>query len=112
MAATLWSYGEVKDHWDDLMLRAHIEENGDRVLYQEGSLTELRRPNELVAAYLAERGLAPDDGLPVGTALFCGALPAIGGIRPSGRFEMTLDDPVRNERIEHGVDIKALPVIS
>jgi hypothetical protein len=111
MAETLWSYDEVIDHWDDLVLRAHISEGGERVLYQEGRLGQVRRPEELIGAYLDERDLAADDGLPVGTTIFCGALPAIGGIRPSDRFEMTLEDSARGARIEHKVDIRTLPTV-
>jgi hypothetical protein len=47
----------------------------------------------------------------VGTTIFCGALPAIGGIRPSDRFEMTLEDSARGVRIEHKVDIRTLPTV-
>lgn len=112
MAQTLWSYEDVIAHWDDLILRAHIVENGVRVLYQEGSLASVQRPEELIGAYLRERTLPIEEGLPVGSAIFCGTLPAIGGIRPSGRFEMTLEDPVRDEHIEHGVDIHTLQTVS
>lgn len=111
MAETFWSYDEVIPHWDDLILRAHIIENGERVLYQEGSLAQVRRPEDLISAYLDEQGAAVDDGLAVGTTIFCGALPAIGGIRSSSRFEMTLEDPVRDQKIEHVIDIKTLPTI-
>lgn len=99
MADVLWSYDEVIGHWDQLILRAHIVENGERVLYQEGGLDRIRRPEELIRAYARQQGLPADAPLPVGTAMFCGALPAIGGIRPSTRFEMELEDPVRQARI-------------
>lgn len=110
MADTIWSYDEVIDHWDKLILRAHIVEDGERVLYQEGSLAELRHPNDLMAAYRAEVGTSADELLlPAGTALFCGTMPAIGGIRPSSRFEMELEDPIRAKFICHNVAIKTLP---
>ncbi len=112
MAETLWSYDEVIDHWDDLMLRAYITENGERVLYQEGSLANVRRPEDLISAYLDEQRSVVEESLPEGTVIFCGALPAIGGIRPSPRFEMQLEDPVRAKQIEHTVDIKVLPTVS
>ncbi|MEZ5930512.1 MAG: DUF2848 domain-containing protein [Alphaproteobacteria bacterium] len=111
MASTLWSYDEVIDHWDELMLRAHIVEDGERVLYQEGTLAELRPPEELMAAYKAERAFADDPPLPIGTALFCGTMPAIGGIRPSTRFEMALEDPVMSRSLRHEVAIETLPVV-
>ncbi|MGH1481351.1 MAG: DUF2848 domain-containing protein [Geminicoccales bacterium] len=112
MATRLWAYEDVISHWDDLILRAHIVEHGERVLYQEGRLAEVRRPEDLMDAYRSDLGLAASEDLPLGTVIFCGALPAIGGIRPSPRFEMALEDPVRGERIEHDVDIKTLPSVS
>jgi len=112
MAETIWSYEEVIDHWDDLILRAHITENGERVLYQEGRLEALRRPEELMSAYRAERGENDEAPLPAGAALFCGTMPAIGGIRPAIRFEMELEDPVMQRSLRHEVLIETLPVIS
>ena len=112
MADTIWNYDEVAGHWDQLILRAHVVENGKRVLYQEGNLAELRHPADLMAAYHAELGLSDDaPPLPVGTALFCGTMPAIGSIRPSARFEMELEDPVRAQALRHEVGIKVLPSV-
>ena len=111
MAGTLWSYEEVVDHWDDLILRACITENGERVLYQEGTLAALRHPDELMTAYRDERDQddETDMPLPTGTALFCGTLPAINGIRPSARFEMELEDPVRGRRLTGVYEVKNIP---
>ena len=112
MAETLWSYDEVIDHWDELTLRAHIVENGERVLYQEGKLGSIRRPEELMAAYREEFGHSGDIPLPTGTALFSGTVPAIGGIRSSTCFEMELDDPVRTRSLGHRFSIETLPVVA
>lgn len=114
MADTIWSYDEIVDHWDDLILRAHIIEDGERVLYQEGSLAALRHPEELMAAYTAgcDRDGEGDLPIPAGTALFCGTMPAIGGIRASARFEMELEDPVNSRTLRHGVTIGMLPIVS
>jgi len=114
MADTIWSFDEIVDHWDELILRAHIVENGERTLYQEGRLAALRHPEDLMTAYRAERGHEDDDDfpLPAGTALFCGTMPAIGGIRSSGRFEMELEDPVTARSLRHDVTIGTLPVVS
>lgn len=112
MAEELWSYDEVIGHWDELILRAHIVENGERVLYQEGTLAAVRRPEALISAYVQEQGLPADAPLPVGTAIFCGTMPAIGGIRPSARFEMELEDPILGRTMRHAVEIRALPTVS
>jgi hypothetical protein len=42
--------------------------------------------------------------------MFCGTFAARGGIRPSTRFEMELEDPVLRRRLTHGYAIHALPV--
>ena len=44
----LWSYEEVEPHWDQLVLRSFAVIEGERVLYQEGPLTALRTPRDLI----------------------------------------------------------------
>jgi hypothetical protein len=44
--------------------------------------------------------------------MFCGTMPAIGGIRSSSRFEMELEDPVLGRKISHAYDIETLPIIA
>ena len=112
MAETLWSYDEVIDHWDQLILRAHIVEDGERVLYQEGALGTLRHPENLMAAYRTELDHGEETPLPVGTALFCGTMPAIGGVRPADRFEMELIDPAAGRKISGVYETRTLPECS
>ncbi len=113
MAGTVWSYSDVRAHWDELILRSYIIENGERVLYQEGALANLQHPDDLMTAYRSERGFFDSDlSLPEGSALFCGTLPAIGGIRSSTNFEMELEDPVSNRSLRHQVLIETLPEVS
>lgn len=109
MAETLWSYDEVIGHWDELILRAHIVEGGERILYQEGTLAALRRPEELMETYCMERSHTEDMPLPLGTALFCGTMSAIGGIRSSGRFEMELEDPVGGRKLSGVYEATIIP---
>ena len=105
LAPLLWAYDDVKPHWDKLVLRSYALERGERVLYQEGPVTAMRSPEELIKLYTNGRGL--EDG----TIMFCGTLAAKGGVRPAPRFEFELEDPVRNLRIRHGYDIAVLPVM-
>ena len=111
MAAALWRFAEVADHWDELVLRAHIEEAGERRLYMEASLASVLRPEALIAAYAAARGF-PHAALPPGTVLFMGAIAARGGIRPAARFEMELADPVLGRTLTHAYDIHPLPIVT
>jgi len=100
----LWLLDDVAAHWDQLKLRAYATIDGRRVIYQEGTLANMRTPTDLIARYGA--ALSP------GTMMFCGTLGAIGGIRPASRFEAELEDPVHNRTLKHAYDIDILPVVT
>jgi hypothetical protein len=103
----VWSFADVAAHWDELRLRSWAVRGGERMLYQEGSVTAMRPPAELIAGYLggAQR-------LPVGTAMFCGTLAAHGGVAAADRFELELEDPVLKRRIRHAYAVKVLPTVA
>jgi hypothetical protein len=44
--------------------------------------------------------------------MFMGAIGAIGGIRPSPRFEMALEDPVLGRSLHHAYDVRVLPIVT
>jgi hypothetical protein len=92
-----WRYDEVKPHWERLMLRSWT----DGKLYQEGPVTAMRSPEDLMKRY---------GGLKVGYAMFGGTLAAIGGIRGGERFKMELEDPVLRRKLSHEYRIRVLPV--
>jgi hypothetical protein len=104
VSKVLWPLDEVADHWDSLILRAWIIEGGARVAYQDGSVAGLLDPRDLIALYTSGGTLAE------GTAMFGGTSPAIGGIRPSGRFEAELHDPVLGRSLHCAYDIVSLPI--
>jgi Protein of unknown function (DUF2848) len=91
-----WRYEEVKPHWEKLVLRAWA----DGALYQEGPVTAMRSPEDLLQRHPLEPGWA----------MFCGTLAARGGIRPAARFAMELEDPVLKRRLKHEYHIQVLPV--
>jgi len=102
----VWPLAEVMPHWDKLIIRAHAAIGSEPVLYQEGSLANMRTPVDLLSRYDASAALKN------GAVMFCGTVGAIGGIRPAARFEMEIEDPVLGRRIGHAYDIVALPVVS
>ncbi|MGY8679736.1 DUF2848 domain-containing protein [Bradyrhizobium sp. UFLA05-153] len=104
VAPVLWELEDVIGHWDKMVLRSYAWINGERVLYQEGTLDAMLPVAELIA-----RGF---DGknLPDGCAMFGGTFAAKGGIRPADRFEFELEDPVLGRTIKHGYDVVTLPV--
>jgi len=101
-----WRFEEVEPHWDQLILRSFIEEGGKKVPYQEGLLSKIRTPRDLIG------GWHGDKRLPAGVAMFCGTLPAIGGIRSSSRFDMEIEDPVLGRKLSHSYIVQALPIVS
>ena len=99
----LWRYDEVKPHWDKLVLRSFVPDGGKRRLYQEGPVTNMRSPEELIKLYTG------GDKLVSGTAMFCGTFAVHGEISYSGTFDMELEDPVLGRKIAYGYKIVSLP---
>ena len=101
---SLWRYDDVIDHWNDLILRSHAIEDGEKNLYQEGPITTMLPAEDLIQRY------SPDLGaLEANTLMFCGTLAVIGGIRPMEAFVVELEDPVLGRKISHQYTIQTLP---
>jgi Protein of unknown function (DUF2848) len=107
VARSAWRLADVLDHWDQLVLRSWIDEDGEFRPYPEGTLAALRSPKDLLAQYGA-RNPPPAEGF----AMSCGTLAAIGGIRPSASFRMELFDPHLGRSIKHAYRCVALPFIA
>lgn len=103
LGSEVWPLEEVKEHWDALVLRSFATIDGERVLYQEGSVAALRTPVELAERYSEGAGIAD------GTVMYCGTLAARCAIRFATRFEMELEDPVLGRTLRHAYAITALP---
>jgi len=106
VGTTAWRFADVAGHWDELVIRSRIVEDGKEIVYQEGALSALRLPGELIAGYT---GGGP---LPAGCAMSCGTVGAIGGIRPSTSFAMELFDPRSGRTLRHAYAVDVLPEIA
>lgn len=104
VGSALWRYDDVKDHWNDLVLRSYAVEGGKRTLYQEGPVTTMRDPMELISAYGGSDAAKP------GLAMFCGTLAVHGGVRPMERFDIELEDPKLGRKLTHSYGIIQLPI--
>ena len=107
VARQAWKMADVADHWDQLILRSWIKEEGEFRLYQEGRLSSLRKPDDLLGRYL-DGSAQPENGL----AMTCGTVAAIGGIRPATQFRMELVDEVLGRTISHAYQSAELPVVA
>jgi len=101
----LWPFAEVEGHWDRLVLRSHVTRGGERRLYQEGAVSRMLAPGELLARFPDSPG-----SLPPGTAMFCGTLAVQGEIGGGERFEIELHDPATNRSLRHEYATRSLAV--
>jgi len=102
MAAELWSYGDIAEHWDQLTLRAWA----DGELYQEASVSTMLAPAELIAGYTGGSG-----ALAEGTVMFSGTISTKGGLKPAERFKFELEDPVLGRTLRHEYTVRILPIV-
>ncbi|HEX7933070.1 MAG TPA: DUF2848 domain-containing protein [Paraburkholderia sp.] len=104
VARDAWRFDEVADHWDQLELRAYALANGERRVYQQGSVASLLPAADL----LARAPLAPN------AAMFCGTLPVQGGIAgmaDGDALELELHDPILKRTLRHAYRVRALPIV-
>lgn len=74
VGAEVWSYAELRDRWDNFILRSWIGESGRERLYQQGRMSALLKPEELLAILRRRLGKLVD-----GAAIYTGTIPLIGG---------------------------------
>jgi Protein of unknown function (DUF2848) len=48
VAPVFWAFDDVAPHWDRLILRARVIENGERKIYQEGPVAAMLAPLDLI----------------------------------------------------------------
>jgi hypothetical protein len=100
----VWRFSDVAAHWDQLEMRCWRTRHGARELYQQGSVTRLLDPRDLI------RRLTGGDRLPTGTAMFCGTQAVIGELGSGDAFEVELHDPVRQRSLRHAYRVACLEV--
>jgi hypothetical protein len=105
LGSELWLLSDVQDHWDRLTIQSFAVNGSQRELYQQGALSLLRRPDELVTLFTGGRG-----ELEPGTAMFCGTIPVRGELRSAERFEAELTDPVLQRSLKCAYNVRSLPL--
>jgi hypothetical protein len=104
MAPVVWPYQEVKDHWDQIVIRSWTTSNGKRALYQEDPLATILDVKALLERLPRDAAL-PTDGL----ILFSGTIPTKMGLIYGERFDFEMEDPVLDRKIRHGYRVRVLP---
>lgn len=103
IAKKLWRYDDIIDHWNDLTLKSYIIVDGKEEEYQEGLVTTMKDPKDLIALYTGGKKLLP------GTLMFCGTLAVSGGVRSADIFQASLIDPILDRKIEFSYQAIILP---
>lgn len=103
IAKKLWRYDDIIDHWNDLTLKSSIIVDGKEEEYQEGLVTTMKDPKDLIALYTGGKKLLP------GTLMFCGTLAVSGGVRSADIFQASLIDPILDRKIEFSYQAIILP---
>jgi hypothetical protein len=111
LARQAWAWDELADRADALQMHSEIEEGGQWVRYQQGTLAQIRPLASLVA------GLPADVPVADGLVLFCGTFGALPdaqgrGVRPAARMRLQLADAVTGRRIEHAYECRTLPRVA
>ena len=87
----VWNLADVKPHWEQLKLQSWIEVDGQRTLYQEGSLADFLTVDDFLDGV---RSVVADGSLD-GMVLYMGTMPSLGGkLLFSPTFEGRLSDGV------------------
>lgn len=104
LAPVAWRLEDVREQWDQVMLRSWSTVNGTRELYQESSLAHVLEPERLL--HEAERHFPAREP---GTVFMSGTIPTVGGrMVYAERLDFEMHDPVRNRTIRHAYDVVLL----
>jgi hypothetical protein len=112
ISSVVWLYDDLKDHWDQLVLRSWVLRQGERILYQEGDLGELLSPSDLIS--FVRKKMKGGDGKNLrNVVIYSGTIPIkTDRILAGEGFEAQLYDPVTKETLECKYSIELLDFIS
>lgn len=74
VSAEVWSYADVRDRWDHLVLRSWVGSVGRETVYQEGRMSAMLSPDDLLAILRRRLGEQVD-----GAVIYTGTIPLVGG---------------------------------
>ena len=102
ISPVVWSYREVKEVWDDLVLRGWVGKDGQNILYQEAKLASIMSAEDIIA-FVSSR--LKDENLN-NLVIYSGTVPSLTGeIIFGDSFEVELHNPKTSDslRCRYGV---------
>jgi Protein of unknown function (DUF2848) len=104
-SASVWPFGEVIDHWDELVLTSWVKEAGKKVLYQQTQLSAILAPSVLIDFV---RSKVKDQNLD-STIIFSGTVAILTPeINYGDYFEVVLEDHVMNRSLSCSYSVERL----
>jgi len=104
----VWRFDDVSPHWDDIELRSWVTRNGERLLYQEGTLGAILTADDLIR-FVKSRMDEPLEK----TIIYSGTIGTTGGELIFGEhFEVELYSPVLSDSLRLGYDVKPLTYLN
>ncbi len=101
----VWKLADVEPHWERLKLQSWIEVDGQRTLYQEGSLADFLAIEDFLGGV---RSVVKDGALD-GMVLYMGTMPSLGGqLLFSPTFEGRLSDEVLGRELSFRYGIRPM----
>lgn len=98
----LWPYEEVKEHWDQLRLKAWQRKNGQEALYQDGSVAEIMRVEDVL-------NVVKEDYPELKNAvIFGGTVGVLGDAVYGDWFRCELVDPVLGRILSHEYEVQVI----
>ena len=98
----LWEYEEIRDHWDQILLRSWQTLGGTETAYQEGSLADILPP-DVILKELNERVGEIDN-----CVIFSGTVPVLNGFHYGTNFRYEMEDPVLGRKLCYDYDVIAI----
>ena len=96
LSSVVWPYDEVKEVWDELVLRSWVEKGGQRILYQETKLASIMSAEDILSFVRSKL----KDGDLEGMVIYSGTVPVLGGEVIYGEgFEVELHNPRANDSL-------------
>jgi hypothetical protein len=103
VASQIWRYPDVQEHWDHIVLRSFVgEERADRP-YQEGPVSALLDPQDIMRRVSERLGSGTD-----GALVFSGTLPLLSQLEHAPRFRVELIDDDHGLRLETSYAVDAV----
>ena len=101
MSPVVWPYGEVKQHWDSLIIRSWMTLGGKKELYQEDALAAILDVEAILDAMPSDDPL-PGDGL----VLVSGTVASKMGMVYGERFDFEMEHPILKRKNSHGYTVQ------